>query len=197
MERRFRIATVADARELQEIYAPYVRDTCISFETEPPTVEEMALRIAAVSERWPWLVCEEGGRILGYAYASAHRARAAYRWSVDAAVYVQQGARRRGIGTALYGALFPLLRLQGFFNAYAGITLPNAASVGLHEAMGFRPVGVYRDVGYKMGAWRDVGWWHLALRKPTPEPVPPVSIEAIRDRPEWGPVFSAGPASRP
>src|SRR5918996_222132 len=140
-----RLATERDAEEIASIYAPNVTDTIISFELEPPTADEMRLRIEATLERCPWLVCEREGRVLGYAYADAHGSRAAYRWSVDVSVYVHEDARRMGLGRALYTSLFAALDLQGFYNAYAGATLPNPASVGLHEAVGFRPVGVCRS----------------------------------------------------
>ena len=120
--------------------------------------------------------------VLGYAYASRHRDRAAYQWSIDVSVYVRADAHRRGIGRALYAALLRIVTAQGFYRAYAGITLPNASSVGLHEAMGFRPVGVYRAVGYKLGAWHDVGWWDLALAAAGPAPPPPRSVKTTRMR---------------
>lgn len=160
-----RLAEEGDALQIAAIYAPVVRDTMISFETESPSVEEIARRVRDTLVRWPWLVCERDGEVLGYAYAGAHRSRAAYQWSVDVSAYVREYARRKGVGRALYTSLIAALDLQGFYNAYAGIALPNNASVGLHEAMGFRLVGVYRGVGYKLGAWRDVGWWGLALRE--------------------------------
>jgi len=139
--------------------------------------------MAAVLEYAPWLVCADGrgprGPVLGYAYASRHRDRAAYQWSVDVSVYVHETARRKGIGRALYTSLFALLHLQGFCAAHAGITLPNEASVGVHECLGFRPVGVYPSVGFKLGAWRDVGWWQLPLRERQGEPAPPLSFAAV------------------
>src|SRR5262249_49535543 len=130
---------------------------------ELPTVEEMRRRIVDLLPHWPWLVCEQEGKILGYVYASQHRSRAAYRWSTDVSVYIDEQFHRLGIGRGLYSSLFAILTLQGFYNAYAGITLPNPASVGLHEALGFQAVGVYRAVGFKLGAWHDVGWWQLVL----------------------------------
>ena len=171
---RIREAQARDAAMIAAVYAPYVRDTVISFETEPPTAEEMSRRLAAIGARYPWLVAEQGGHVLGYAYAGEHRSRAAYRWDVDVAVYLAAEAHRRGIGRRLYGALFEVLRRLGHVNAYAGITLPNAASVSLHEALGFLPVGIYRQVGYKHGAWHDVGWWGLGLQPPPATPAEPM-----------------------
>ena len=127
----------------------------------------MQQRIAAALPKFPWLVCGVDGRMAGYAYAGTHRARAAYQWSVDTSVYVDPAFHRRGIGTRLYTCLFQILAAQGYVRAYAGITLPNAGSVGLHEAMGFQSVGIYRGVGYKLGRWHDVGWWQLTLRETT------------------------------
>ena len=164
-----RLAVPADAEQVQAIYAPYVAAS-ISFEAEPPSVEEMGRRIAKLEGRYPWLVCEYGEEILGYAYASPHRERAAYLWSVDVSVYVEQGRRRQGIGRALYRSLFKVLSYQGYCSAYAGITLPNPASIGLHTSLGFQPVGVYRNVGYKSGAWHDVGWYWLELNSHTDPP---------------------------
>ena len=171
---RIRTAQERDAAMIAAVYAPYVRDTVISFETEPPTAEEMSRRLAAIGARYPWLVAEQDGRVLGYAYAGEHRSRAAYRWDVDVAVYLAAEAHRRGIGRRLYGALFEVLRRLGHVNAYAGIALPNAASVSLHQALGFLPVGIYRQVGYKHGAWHDVGWWGLGLQQPPSTPTEPM-----------------------
>ena len=163
-----RLASEEDAAQIAAIYSPFVSHTPISFELEPPTADHMRQRIGSTLQRFPWLVCEINGQIAGYVYAGAHRDRAAYQWSADVAVYVHEQRRRSGVARALYTSLFELLKLQGFFNAYAGITLPNPASVGLHEAVGFQPVGIYRHVGYKLGAWHDVGWWQLALQTGTP-----------------------------
>ena len=182
---RIRLAIERDAEQVAAVYAPYVTDTVISFESEPPSAGEMRRRIATTLEHYPWLVCERHGRLLGYAYADAHGSRAAYRWSVDVSVYVREEAHRRGVGRALYASLLATLELQGFYNAYAGATLPNPASVGLHEAMGFRPVGVYRGVGYKMGAWHDVVWWHLPLRERVADPDPPAELPSVLGSGEW------------
>jgi phosphinothricin acetyltransferase len=139
----------------------------------------MARRVERIVARTPWLVLERGGRVLGYAYAGLHRDRPAYQWSVEVSAYVHPDAHRGGVGAALYTSLFDVLVLQGFRNAYAGITLPNAASVGLHTSLGFTPVGVYRGVGYKLGAWHDVAWFERPLAPRAAEPLAPVPLAAL------------------
>lgn len=176
MKAIIRLVRAQDAGQILAIYGPIVRDTAISFETEAPTEAEMRRRLASASA---WLVCEHRGELLGYAYAGKYRARAAYQWSVEVSAYVHERARRLGIGRALYTSLFSVLRVQGFINAYAGIALPNPASVGLHESLGFQVVGVYRAVGYKLGAWRDVGWWQLPLQARPSAPHPPLELKAV------------------
>lgn len=165
---RVRVATGDDAAAIAAIYAPIVRDTPISFELEPPDVESMRRRVLDTLTLRPWLVGERDGVLLGYAYAASHRERAAYQWCVETSVYIAAAARRQGVGRALYAELLPLLVRQGYVHAYAGVTLPNAASVGLHESLGFLPVGVYRHIGFKFGAWHDVGWWDLVLTGAAP-----------------------------
>ena len=179
-----RVATAADAIAVADIYAPIVADTPISFETEPPAAEVMAARILEKLPTHPWLIAEQDGEVLGYAYGAPHRDRAAYRWSVDVSVYVREGLRGAGIGRGLYTPLVAILRQQGFRAAYAGITLPNAGSVGLHEAVGFRPLGIYKEVGFKCGRWHDVGWWRLALSEADGAPAEPLAFEAWRRSPE-------------
>ncbi len=179
-----RLAAEHDAEQIQAIYALVVRGAAISFELEPPTVSEMRQRIIKTLERLPWVVCEHSGEIRGYAYASLHRTRAAYQWAVDVSVYVHDHARRSGVGSASYGALLKILDIQGYYNAYAGITLPNPASVNFHESMGFQPVGVYRSVGYKLGSWHDVGWWQLTLREPILPPEPAAALGDVREMKE-------------
>jgi phosphinothricin acetyltransferase len=186
-----RLATNADAAGIAEIYAPIVTSTPTSFEIDPPDETEITRRLHETMRIYPWLVCVEGGRVAGYAYGSRHRARAAYNWSVEVSAYVHPEFQRRGIGRGLYVSLFQILKAQGYCNAYAGITLPNAASVGLHEAAGFQPVGVYRNIGYKLGAWHDVGWWQLALQA-TREPNAPLSLEAVRNDSAWARILAAG-----
>jgi len=158
-----RRARVADGAGCAAIYAPFVTETAVSFETEPPNAAQMAERITTCLRTHAWLVAEDGDELRGYAYAAAHRRRAAYRWAAVVSVYVAPTAQRRGVGRALYGRLLADLDGYGYRLALAGVTLPNPASVALHEAMGFEPVGVYRGVGYKLGAWHDVGWWQRTL----------------------------------
>lgn len=169
-----RVATEADARAVAAIYAPYVTDTAISFEERPPSPAEMAERMAATLETHPFLVHDDGQGVVGYAYAGAHASRPAYRWSCNVSVYVAPGHTRRGIGRALYADLLAILKAQGFHSVFAGVALPNTASVGLHEAMGFAHLGTYREVGFKNGRWHDVGWWRLALAEgpPAADPIP-------------------------
>jgi phosphinothricin acetyltransferase len=167
MERIIRSAGPADAAAVRDIYAPFVSDSATSFEAEPPDVATMAQRIEELREKFPWLVYEAGGTVLGYAYASPHRhVRKAYQWCVEVSIYLHPDARRRGVGRALYGALFDLLVRQGYVNAYAGVTLPNPASLGLHQSLGFQPVGVYARIGFKFGRWHDVAWLQLRLQDP-------------------------------
>ncbi|WP_228765797.1 arsinothricin resistance N-acetyltransferase ArsN1 family B [Sphingopyxis solisilvae] len=160
---KVRQIVIADAPEVQAIYAPYVAATTISFEEVPPDILEVERRIAALLPHYPYLVAEVDGQVVGYAYASEHRTRAAYRTSVDVTVYVAPGAQRSGVARGLYSRLLPAAASRGYHAAFAGIALPNKASVALHEAMGFEPVGIYREVGRKFDAWHDVGWWQRRL----------------------------------
>ena len=193
MTARIRVATIDDAEAIRDIYNPIVRDTTISFETEPLSVQTMRQRIRDHLELWPWLVCEQQALVVGYVYGSRHRARTAYQWSVDVSVYIRAEARRSGIGRALYTSLFALLTLQGYYNCFAGVTLPNSPSVHLHESLGFAPIGVYRRVGYKLGAWYDVGWWQLPLKSAKPAAHPPLAFRtAPLQSPEWETALAAG-----
>jgi phosphinothricin acetyltransferase len=187
-----RLATLADGPALADIYRPAVTDSAISFELEPPDGTAMAQRISHTMTRLPWLVCERDDVVLGYAYASPHRERPAYQWSVEVSAYVHREARRMGVARALYTALFAALVVQGFRNAYAGVTLPNAASVGLHMAVGFTPVGVYRGVGYKNGAWHDVAWFERALAPLDHAPRPPRALPKCIDEAAFHTALRAG-----
>lgn len=160
-----RIAHPDDAAAVQAIYAPIVEQTVISFELDPPSVAEMRRRITYTLETLPWLVhLDAAGAVNGYVYASRHRERAAYQWSVDVSAYVRADARGQGVAGRLYRALFDELVPLGYCQAFAGITLPNGPSVALHESVGFRPLGVFRKAGHKRGAWHDVGWWQRELQ---------------------------------
>jgi L-amino acid N-acyltransferase YncA len=158
-----------DAAACAAIYAVSVREGAASFEDVAPDAAEMAARITATQTGWPWLVAELDTAVAGYAYGSRHRERSAYRWATNVSVYVSAEHHRRGVGRALYGALLERLAAQGFRVACAGIALPNPASVALHEAVGFEPVGVYRNIGFKLGRWWDVGWWQVSLGPATPD----------------------------
>jgi phosphinothricin acetyltransferase len=186
-----RLAAEQDAESVLAIYAPFC-STPVSFEEQPPAAAEMRRCIARTLEHFPWLVCADRGEILGYVYAHSHRERPAYRWSVEVSVYVGAGRRRSGVGRALYTSLFEALALQGFYNAYAGITLPNPGSVGLHEALGFQPVGVYREVGFKCGVWHDVGWWQRELQPRPAHPEPPRALPAVLGAAGWEAALAAG-----
>jgi L-amino acid N-acyltransferase YncA len=192
MGSRIRLATDSDAAAISDLYRPIVESTFISFEMEPPDQEEMRRRIADTLRSYPWLVYDVSGRVAGYAYAARHRTRAAYQWSVDTSAYVHPDFQRSGVGRGLYLSLFGILAEQGYFNAYAGIALPNPASVALHEAVGFQPIGVYRNVGYKLGAWHDVGWWQLALRQREVGPQRPLELRVIQDRRDWQELLERG-----
>ncbi len=174
-----------DALACAQIYAPAVTDGVASLEGVAPSASEMQQRIEKLTRGHPWLVAEgDDGSVVGYAYATQHRERAAYRWATDTSVYVAPSQHRRGIGRALYAALLPLLVRQGFYVACAGITLPNDASVGLHESFGFQAVGSYERVGFKFGRWWAVGWWLAQLREQRdgitpPDPGPPVRLEDV------------------
>ncbi|SNQ46101.1 Acetyltransferase [Frankia canadensis] len=165
-----RSAVPADAAGVQAVYAPFVAASAATFDEELPSIEALRAQMTAAPRR-PWLVAEAGdGMVVGYAYASAHGTRSSYRWSANTSIYLTSGQHRRGLGRRLYGVLIAEMRRLGYLNLYAGITLPNDASVGLHTSIGFAPVGVYPAVGYRLGAWRDVGWFGLALTGPPPDP---------------------------
>jgi phosphinothricin acetyltransferase len=190
-----RLATESDAEAILAIYAPIVRETPISFEYDVPSIEEMGQRIHdKLAHGYPWLVAEQSGRIMGYAYGGRWRERAAYQWTVEVTVYVNPAFQRMGVGRALYTALFGVLRLQGFITVVAGITLPNEGSVRLHEAVGFKPVGVYQRVGYKFDLWHDVGWWGCGLQSPPATPQSPLDYKPLVGSPGWEAALATGVA---
>jgi phosphinothricin acetyltransferase len=169
-----RTAAPADAKGISDIYAPYVENTSFTFETEVPALVQFEKRISDYLINWPWLVCESESKIAGYAYAARHRERKAYQWSVECSVYVHDDFHRAGIARALYNALFEILKRQGFRNVYAVINLPNDKSVVFHENCGFKYFATYEQVGYKLGKWKNVGWWRLVINDFNDEPAAPV-----------------------
>lgn len=175
--KKFRLAKVEDALQILNVYRPYVTSTPITFEVEMPTLANFTDRISENLKKFPWLVCEIDNQIVGYAYAGTFKNRCAYAWSVETTVYIHENFHKRGIGKELYLKLFEIIRQQGAVNIIAGITLPNAASVGLHEGLGFVKVAQFKDVGFKLGRWWDVGYWQLQLQKPLePEALSPYSV---------------------
>lgn len=174
-----RLATSEDAKGILDIYAPYIETTSFTFETEAPSVEEFAERIRNYLLNWPWLVCEIDGKIAGYAYATKHRERTAYQWCTESSVYIHEDYQRAGIAKALYIALFEILKKQGFRNIYAVINLPNDKSVILHEKLGFTHFATYEKVGYKLGKWKDVGWWKLSINEFADEPAAPIKFSDL------------------
>ena len=186
-----RLATSDDAHAVAAIYAPFCETNAVSFEEVAPSPDVMRSRIQAVGAERPWIVLEDDD-IVGYAYAAPHHERAAYRWSVSTAIYVSTAHHRRGAGRALYMALFELLRALGYHNATAGITLPNAASIRLHEAFGFSLIGIYRNIGYKLGEWRDVAWYQATIQPPSVEPGTPKSIRELAGTAAWDEAVARG-----
>lgn len=179
MENYIRFIAPSDIQSILNIYGYYIESTAITFETEVPTRSNFSRRVKEISKFYPWLVFDEHNEIKGYAYASPHRQREAYQWSVDVTVYLTNNSQGKGIGTLLYRKLFQILIQQGFYNAYAGIALPNEKSVGLHEKLGFSKVAEYNRVGYKLDKWWNVGWWELNLQSKHNSPTPPRSIEVL------------------
>lgn len=162
-KREIRLIKSTDAASVLAIYEPYIRDTSITFEYDVPSLGEFSERIQTISVEYPWLVCVENDIILGYAYGCKHRYRTAYQWSVESAIYVSENTHRKGIARHLYETLFEILRLQGFVNVYAGVTIPNEKSEGFHLAMGFEKLGTFKKIGYKFEEWHDVAWFDLHL----------------------------------
>ena len=192
MSASIRVATVDDAGAVARIYGPIVQDTFISFETEVPSVDEIQARIAGITTRYPWLVCEIDGAVVGYAYGSSLRERLAYRWSVEMAVYVADGYRGKGVGKALSVSLMECLRLLGFRQAFGRVALPNPASIALIESLGGREAGIERSVGFKSGEWVDVGEWQMELSVPGDEPAETISPDALYGTAEWERALGAG-----
>jgi len=174
-----RLATTADAAGILAIYAPYIANTSFTFETEVPSVETFAERIKTYLLNWPWLIYEQNGMIAGYAYATKYRERTAYQWCTESSIYVHDDHQKSGIGKLLYKTLIAILQRQGFRNVYAVINLPNEKSVSFHERLGFRYFATYEQVGYKLGKWKNVGWWRLIINEFGEDPAPPIKFSAL------------------
>ncbi|HKB43718.1 MAG TPA: GNAT family N-acetyltransferase [Chitinophagaceae bacterium] len=174
-----RLANEKDADGILAIYAPYIENTSYTFETEVLFTEAFAQRINTYLINWPWLVYEINGTIAGYAYATRYRERTAYQWCTESSVYIHNDYQRSGVARALYTALFEILKKQGFRNVYAVINLPNDKSVKFHESCGFKYFATYEKVGYKLGKWKDVGWWKLSINDYTDEPAAPIKFSEL------------------
>jgi L-amino acid N-acyltransferase YncA len=192
MTTEIRLVTLDDAPQILDIYAPVVRETPTSFEYVVPEIQDIEGRITKTLQQYPWMVCEIDGQIAGYAYASTFRSRTAYQWTTEVTAYVHPNYHRRGLGRSLYTSLFAILREQGYFNAMSVITLPNDASVGLHETMGFEKIGVFMNMGYKLEGWHSTGWWQLELRPMPINPSPPLSITDLATQPDFPDLLSSG-----
>lgn len=188
---KIRVATTKDGEAILEIYKWYIENTAITFETEVPSVEAFEQRIENTLTRFPWLVCEIDGVVAGYAYASKHRERAAYQWSADLSVYVNEKYHRRHIAKALYMVLEHILKLQGYYTAFAGVTTPNPKSEAFHAAYGFDTVGVFENVGYKLGQWRGVKWFKYTLTDYQKEPTAPKAFPEVKDAEIFGEILRA------
>lgn len=176
-----RFVNTGDAEAMLNIYRPFIEASTTSFETIVPTTVEFAERITTCTQKYPWLAADFNGMVAGYAYASKHRERAAYQWSVETSVYIHPGFYRKGIAAVLYSTLFSLLKQQGFVNAYAGIALPNPASKQLHRFFGFEDIGVYKKIGFKFGRWHDVLWMSKNINEHTSHQSEPKGIDSIKD----------------
>ncbi|HBV96019.1 MAG: hypothetical protein JL50_05235 [Peptococcaceae bacterium BICA1-7] len=172
-----RLVSEDDSASILDIYAPYITDTSITFECEVPTVQEFANRVRNISEIYPWIVCQADGCLAGYAYASRHHERSAYQWSVNLSVYIKNEYQRKGLARVLYTTLFELLGHLGYFSGLACITYPNPKSEGFHSNFGFKQVGVYHKIGYKLGQWQDVIWYQMPIREPSQDPPDPLPIK--------------------
>ncbi len=189
-----RLASIEDAAGMLAIYGPFVLNTAINFEYEVPSLADFGKRITAATPKYPWLACLRNDQIVGYAYASDFRYRAAYQWSPESTIYVAPEVQGHGVGKALYQSLFSILKLQGFYNVFAGVALPNDKSERLHKSMGFKEIGVFENVGYKLGKWQTTRWFQLCLSTHMPNPTPPLSILATAATPAFAGVLAEASA---
>ena len=187
-----RLAVEPDTDQIRAIYEPIVEQTYISFEYSTPDASELWERIQKTLDQWPWLVCEVENVIAGFAYASHHRSRTAYQWCAELSVYVDPRFQNRKIARALYMTLIEILKMQGYYNAYAGIALPNPVSVAFHEGLGFTKIGEYTSIGHKLGKWHNVGWWELNLQPYAEDPDKPKPLPRIIDQPKFSEILKKG-----
>jgi len=175
-----RLIREADVTAVWNIYNYYVENTIISFEYEKPGLEEYAQRISINTEKYPWLVCLCDNKVIGFAYGTTHRYRTAYQWSPESTIYLHPDFHTKGIGRILYETLFSLLKVQGYYNVFAGVALPNEKSVSFHQALGFEDIGVFKKVGYKHGNWHDTHWFQLNLNEYDLNPPEPKNLEEVK-----------------
>ena len=180
-----RPASKSDCQPMLDLYTPIIEHTATSFEYQVPSAEQFQARISNIQQQYPWLVCTKDSQVAGYAYAGPHRGRKAYQWSTELSVYINPKFHRRGIARALYTALVDILKLQGYYTALAGISLPNEASVTFHETFGFTPVGIYQNIGYKFGVWHSVGWWEYTIQPYLGAVKEPSTVNHIIKSTEW------------
>jgi L-amino acid N-acyltransferase YncA len=179
---QYRIATPEDAESILEIYTPVINTTAISFEETPPSVADMAKRIEKILEKHPWIVAvDKNEKILGYAYASPYRDRAAYKWASEVSIYIRDTHQKLGLGKSLYEKLFHIMKKQNIYKSYALIALPNTGSIALHEKMGFQYLCIFKNVGYKLGKWHDVGWWEKTLSRSANAPSEPIKFSDLKN----------------
>ena len=182
MEAHIRFITEADYQGALEVYALYVLHTAVTFDYEVPSLEDFSQKLYGISQRYPVLVCEIDGQVVAYCYGGAHRAKIAYQWSVESTIYISEAYHGKGLGHIMYTALFDILRLQGFINVYAGVSVPKAQSEHFHLKYGFKPVGVFEKIGYKFGQWHDLSWFEYRLVEHPDVPSLPITITEIKER---------------
>jgi len=188
---KIRLISETDTQTVLDIYKYYVDNTIISFEYDAPTLEEFTERIKTNTQKYPWLVCICDNKVIGFAYGSTHRYRTAYQWSPESTIYLAPDFHKKGIGRVLYKTLFSILKLQGYYNVFAGVALPNEKSVEFHKALGFEEIGIFKNVGYKHGNWHDTHWFQLKLQDTNLKPVTPKLLEEITSTKEFSTIINS------
>ncbi|AJA46245.1 phosphinothricin N-acetyltransferase [Clostridium pasteurianum DSM 525 = ATCC 6013] len=185
LNRKIRLGKKSDINKILEIYKPFVENTVITFEYEVPTLNDFNVRMLNIQKKYPLLICEINDKVVGYAYASQFGERAAFNWSVELSIYISPKYHKYKIGKSLYFALFEVLKLQGYYNAYAKITSPNVKSEYLHKSFGFKLVGIYKNIAFKFGNWQDLACYELNLKDYDKSPLPPKTINEISITPKF------------